>query len=142
MRNPLAGSGLGAAPEARADAERERFPGKAGFVSSEGAFRKPGPAGWGPDARADAAGSGRPAWGRCGGVAAALVVVLWWLERSVAPQFDEGLALRWVRALADHPWRSGAALALLLVVLTPWRPIGRGMERGDAEFEEDGGFDV
>lgn len=65
------------------------------------------------------------------------MAALWCLERSLTPEFGEGLALRWIRALADHPWRSGAALALLLAALGPWRPsrIGAG-EPGEGEEGE------
>jgi hypothetical protein len=35
-----------------------------------------------------------------------------------AASYGEGVILRWMRVVADHPWRSGIALALLIVAAT------------------------
>lgn len=76
-------------------------------------------------------------WGRCLGVGGGLMLALWTLERSLAPDFGEGLALRWLRSLADHPWRSGLALGLLALAVCPWRrevqEISSGALRGDPD---------
>ena len=95
---------------------------------------------WGSDALDGGSaepGGPRAPWGRCLGVGGGLMLALWTLERSLAPDFGEGLALRWLRSMADHPWRSGLALGLLALAVCPWRrevqEISSGALRGDPD---------
>jgi hypothetical protein len=50
-----------------------------------------------------------------GGVQLVIALVCRWR----APSYDEGFMLRWLRIVAEHPWRSGLALILLVVALRP-----------------------
>jgi hypothetical protein len=41
------------------------------------------------------------------------------IERTLPPAADQPLVLRWLRVLAEHPWRSPLALALVWASLLP-----------------------
>jgi hypothetical protein len=53
-------------------------------------------------------------------------------ERCTA-SYGEGVILRWMRVAADHPWRSGIALCLLIVALT-WPDRDASSEGGSAPW--------
>jgi hypothetical protein len=45
-----------------------------------------------------------------------------WLDSLAPPQAGEGVALRWLRACAQHPVRTGLALSLAAAALAARRP--------------------
>jgi len=77
-----------------------------------------------------------PAWRRLAAVAAgaSLAILVALVDGALAPEGGEPLALRWVRAAADHPVRTAAAGTCLFLALAPAArppPGGRPPSEGD-----------
>jgi len=65
------------------------------------------------------------------GIASALVVGALVAWNSAQPAgCDEPLVLRWARIAAQHPLRTGIALALLISAACPTRPSARASNTG------------